>query len=132
MYLCFMTLDDALLCFVMLYEACCNTPHYHYVNKWFIDVLRFWSLTVWLTNKQTMLVVKSLSRLKRFINWSHYISYFHHDYSRLLSQKVPLSSIISLAAFSSQLSSSSDVNGCLMDDSWVRFSKTLNVTDLSF
>ena len=59
---CFMMLHDASWCFTMLHDPCCNT----------LDVimndLRFWSLTHWLThsltNGQTMLVVKSLSRLK--------------------------------------------------------------------
>ena len=83
---CFMMLHDASRCFMMLHDALWRfmTLHdaswpllYHsrWCNDWYIDVLRFWSWTHWLT---TTLVVKSLSRLKHLTYTTVHISEISH------------------------------------------------------
>ena len=61
---CFMMLHDASWHFMKFHDPCCNTLEV-IIN----DLMMFWGfghwLTHWLTHKQTTLVVKSLSGLKR-------------------------------------------------------------------
>ena len=63
---CFMMLHDASWRFMMIHDACCIT-----LDVIMNDLMMFWGfvdrVTDWLTDGQTTLVVKSLSRLK--IEW---------------------------------------------------------------